>query len=582
MTITRQRRERPAVGDRRRGDHHRGRGGDSRRDRQRQRHRGSGTVTALDRPARRRRRGRSTPGDSSRCSRRSASRPDQRCRTPFATPVALSSVATLTVLALSEHRAGGHLHDRGESSQFDEPDDATFNVEQAGPNDLQVVSKAQAFNRIWIAVSIGRGTIVKIDTDSGAILGEYQSAPDGQPRNPSRTTVDQNGSVWATNRDGNSVLQIGLVENGQCIDRNGNGVIDTSTGQGDIKPWTNAGGVDTDGGVDHRSRRVHPQVRQGAARAGTRHVSVNADNDIWVSGTGGRFFDLVDGETGDITAHGRAGRLRRLRRADRPERRDLVRDVPRRAPPLGHEQAAERTRRPGLNWEVAATRSRSEQQLRHLHRPVRQRVGDRARLEHAQVRARRDTARHLLPRASIRRRAARPTTTATSGSHTASTAARPSVTSRTRASSSATSPSAQRPTGISVDANGKIWSANYYAQTASAGSTRTPGPSTGPPASTSERSTSPPSVCSGNPYNYSDMTGLDAAGPAGLRHVDGDLRQRRGRGRRGAASTGTPRSPSDAIARGPRRGRRRSADARHRRARHRRRRACRDSAATPR
>ncbi len=58
--------------------------------------------------------------------------------------------------------------------------------------------------------------------------------------------------MWATNRDGNSVVKIGLVENGQCEDRNDNGVIDTSTGLDDVKDWDNAGGVDTEGGVADR------------------------------------------------------------------------------------------------------------------------------------------------------------------------------------------------------------------------------------------------------------------------------------------------------------------------------------------
>ena len=33
---------------------------------------------------------------------------------------------------------------------------------------------------------------------------------------------------------------------------------------------------------------------------GTRHVSVNQDNNVWVSGTSGQIFDLIDGETGQI------------------------------------------------------------------------------------------------------------------------------------------------------------------------------------------------------------------------------------------------------------------------------------------
>ncbi len=53
-------------------------------------------------------------------------------------------------------------------------------------------------------------------------------------RNPSRSTVDANGGVWTGNRDewGNglgSVVHIGLKELGQCVDRNGDGKITTST-----------------------------------------------------------------------------------------------------------------------------------------------------------------------------------------------------------------------------------------------------------------------------------------------------------------------------------------------------------------
>jgi RHS repeat-associated protein/uncharacterized repeat protein (TIGR01451 family) len=165
-------------------------------------------------------------------------------------------------------------------------------------NHLHLNNEATPFNFIWVAVS-SKGTIVKIDTDTGRVLGEYFSSPAGQPRDPSRTTVDHNGNVWASNRAGNSVLRIGLVENGQCVDRNGNGVIDTSRAQNDLRPWTNAGGVDTDGGVETADDECvinYTRVRS----SGTRHVSVNAANDVWVSGTGGEKFDLVDGTTGQI------------------------------------------------------------------------------------------------------------------------------------------------------------------------------------------------------------------------------------------------------------------------------------------
>ncbi len=111
--------------------------------------------------------------------------------------------------------------------------------------------------------------------------------------------MDQNGNVWATNRAGNSVVHIGLVENGQCVDRNGNGVIDTSTGFNNIRPWTNTGGANTNGGVSTAQDECILHYTK-VNSFGTRHVSVNTDNDIWVSGTSGQRFDLLDGITGAI------------------------------------------------------------------------------------------------------------------------------------------------------------------------------------------------------------------------------------------------------------------------------------------
>lgn len=156
------------------------------------------------------------------------------------------------------------------------------------PDQLQLDSKATPFAFIWVAAS-DRGTIVKIDTVTGSILGEYWSAPDGRDRNPSRTTVDGNGNVWSANRDeatGNagSAVKIGLLENGQCVDRNGNGVIDTSTGLGDIKPWPNTGGADDNGGVSTAQDECILIYQRLPNAPNARHVSVDANNDVWIAG----------------------------------------------------------------------------------------------------------------------------------------------------------------------------------------------------------------------------------------------------------------------------------------------------------
>ena len=84
-----------------------------------------------------------------------------------------------------------------------------------------------------------------------------------------------------------SVVHIGLVENGECDDRDGSGTIETSTGLGDVRAWTNGGGVDDLGGVSTAADEcILFYVRVNST--GTRHVSLDSSGDVWVSGTGDR------------------------------------------------------------------------------------------------------------------------------------------------------------------------------------------------------------------------------------------------------------------------------------------------------
>jgi len=167
--------------------------------------------------------------------------------------------------------------------------------------------EGSAFGFMWVAAS-HRGTVIKIDTDTGEVKGEYWTGPVLDPENPSldpsRTVVDRNGNAWVGNRtdiDGEygSVVRIGLLENGQCEDRNGNGRIDTSTGLGDVRPWTNAGDADRLGGVSTAEDECIT-VFQTVHSRGVRHVSLDASGGIWVSGTVDTHFDLLDPDTGEI------------------------------------------------------------------------------------------------------------------------------------------------------------------------------------------------------------------------------------------------------------------------------------------
>nr|WP_054858336.1 hypothetical protein [Methanobacterium formicicum] len=78
-------------------------------------------------------------------------------------------------------------------------------------------------------------------------MGRYKVCPDNVSTyaNPSRTTVDLVGNCWVGNRQIGTAVKIGLYENGQYQDRNGNGFIETSRdrdGNGvidadEILPW---------------------------------------------------------------------------------------------------------------------------------------------------------------------------------------------------------------------------------------------------------------------------------------------------------------------------------------------------------
>lgn len=90
------------------------------------------------------------------------------------------------------------------------------------------------FSIIWIANS-PEGTVSKIDTNSGMELARYYSGPTDGDDDPSRTAVNLEGDVAVTNRSG-SVTKFSS-EDSRCVDNNGNGMIDTSTGMGDVLPF---------------------------------------------------------------------------------------------------------------------------------------------------------------------------------------------------------------------------------------------------------------------------------------------------------------------------------------------------------
>jgi uncharacterized repeat protein (TIGR01451 family) len=113
-----------------------------------------------------------------------------------------------------------------------------------GDNQLTLSAESVTWPFIWVPNS-NEGTVSKVDVRTGAEVGRYRTCPPGVNGQPSRTTIDQYGNCWVANRQSGTVVKIGLLESGQFIDRNTNGVPDTSydaNGDGDISssemlPW---------------------------------------------------------------------------------------------------------------------------------------------------------------------------------------------------------------------------------------------------------------------------------------------------------------------------------------------------------
>jgi len=218
-------------------------------------------------------------------------------------------------------------------ADFDSGTSVSVNHNAPNNNQLQLDSQTKPFPFINVAAS-GRGTVVRTNTETGEIVGEYRTAPEGRGLNPSRTTVDLFGNVWTANRDESgmigdvlygSTVKIGLLVGGTrvnedgspnpdggylappfgyntCVDRNADGLIHTSKGLDDILDWPDItdGMGGTDGIVQDAVDECVLLYQRLPNAENPRHVSVDADNNVWVGGYpyAVRTFYKLDGDTG--------------------------------------------------------------------------------------------------------------------------------------------------------------------------------------------------------------------------------------------------------------------------------------------
>ncbi|MFH1435613.1 MAG: hypothetical protein ABIJ56_07835 [Pseudomonadota bacterium] len=122
----------------------------------------------------------------------------------------------------------------GDELLADVPDIPDVTEDPGGPP-----PRCPEMSYIWIANS-AEGTLSKLCTITGEEMSRFITSPQGASGDPSRTSVNLHGDMVVTNRDpstGPSSVTKFAADRLDCIDRNGNDSIDTSTGPDDVKPW---------------------------------------------------------------------------------------------------------------------------------------------------------------------------------------------------------------------------------------------------------------------------------------------------------------------------------------------------------
>jgi hypothetical protein len=177
-------------------------------------------------------------------------------------------------------------------------------------NQLQLSDEPVNLPFIW--VSGDEGVVSKVDTETGDELGRYRVALYGG--SPSRTSVDLEGNVWVGLRTTGTVVKIGLYEAGQYIDRNEDGIIQTSRdldGDGDITeaeilPWGQDECVLFEVVLVPGYEGTYiPGTYEGPYDTdywGTspRGLAVDAENNLWVGTGSPEKLYYIDGDTGEI------------------------------------------------------------------------------------------------------------------------------------------------------------------------------------------------------------------------------------------------------------------------------------------
>jgi hypothetical protein len=149
------------------------------------------------------------------------------------------------------------------------------------------------FSYLWAANS-SQGTISKIDTQTVTEVGRFLTRSDSAG-SPSRTSVSLSGNVAVANRSG-GITKI-FADEANCVDANGNGVIETST-DATWLPWD-----DEECRAWYAPFAYSSQRPVAWAQGDFNPFTCEFENEyLWTAGMSGGIIDvlLLDGETGMV------------------------------------------------------------------------------------------------------------------------------------------------------------------------------------------------------------------------------------------------------------------------------------------
>ncbi len=180
-----------------------------------------------------------------------------------------------------------------EKTDFEEG--SLFALTTEDSTQLTTESELVSFDYLWIP-NYTKGSIQRMETETARIVGEYNATPYSGTKYPSRVMVDSDGAAWVANYQNNSIIKILPPESSLWTDRNGNGKLDTSMGIDDVFAWEIPDGEEPSA-LFAEDELIVAYIETDVR--GLRHLSIDAENNVWVGGSSGPW-QKYDGYSGEL------------------------------------------------------------------------------------------------------------------------------------------------------------------------------------------------------------------------------------------------------------------------------------------